>query len=103
MFLTIGRMKDRTKARRPETAIGYARVSTDERAREGVSLEAQLARIRPHSSALALGFIWTAEHYDLLGEYESNRDTYPSMTQFMHRVVSFFREFTPLVRQRLGQ
>ena len=50
-----------------------------------------------------LGFIWTAELYDLLGEYESNRDTYPSMTQFMDRVVSFFREFTTLVRQRLGQ
>ena len=32
-------------------ALGYARVSTDEQAREGVSLEAQQARIRAYAEA----------------------------------------------------
>ena len=36
------------------TAIGYARVSTDEQAREGVSLDQQVARIRAYSLAKGL-------------------------------------------------
>ena len=41
----------------PPTALGYARVSTDEQAREGVSLDAQRSRIRAYCEAkeLALG------------------------------------------------
>ena len=35
-------------------AIGYARVSTDEQAREGVSLQAQVARIRAYAEAKEL-------------------------------------------------
>ncbi len=35
-------------------ALGYARVSTDEQAREGVSLEAQVARIRAYAQAKEL-------------------------------------------------
>ena len=38
----------------PRPAIGYARVSTDEQAREGVSLEAQAARIRAYAQAKEL-------------------------------------------------
>ena len=38
----------------PPTALGYARVSTDEQAREGVSLEAQVARIRAYAQAKEL-------------------------------------------------
>ncbi|MCH7683455.1 MAG: recombinase family protein [Gemmatimonadetes bacterium] len=41
-------MKDRTGARGLRPALGYARVSTDEQAREGVSLEAQQSRIRAY-------------------------------------------------------
>ena len=59
--MTIGQMKERAGARRP--AIGYARVSTDEQAREGVSLEAQQARIRAYAQAkdLPLGDILVDE------------------------------------------
>ncbi len=44
-------------------ALGYARVSTDEQAREGVSLEAQQARIRAYAQAkdLPLGDILVDE------------------------------------------
>ncbi len=49
--MTINQVKDRTGAKRPGQAIGYARVSTDEQAREGVSLEAQVARIRAYAIA----------------------------------------------------
>ena len=35
-------------------ALGYARVSTDEQAREGVSLESQVARIRAYAQAKEL-------------------------------------------------
>ena len=38
-------------------AIGYARVSTDEQAREGVSLEAQAARIRAYAIAKDLDLV----------------------------------------------
>ncbi len=41
-------------ARQPRQAIGYARVSTDEQAREGVSLEVQVARIRAYAQAKEL-------------------------------------------------
>ena len=38
-------------------ALGYARVSTDEQAREGVSLEAQVARIRAYAIAKELELV----------------------------------------------
>jgi len=41
----------------PPTALGYARVSTDEQAREGVSLEAQRARIRAYCEAKDLELV----------------------------------------------
>ena len=39
------------------TAVGYVRVSTDEQARDGVSLEAQQARIRAYAEAKALRLV----------------------------------------------
>jgi site-specific DNA recombinase len=53
-----------TVTRGPE-AVGYARVSTDEQAREGVSLEAQQSRIRAYAEAkgLALSDILADEGY----------------------------------------
>ncbi len=38
-------------------ALGYARVSTDEQAREGVSLQAQVARIRAYAQAKELELV----------------------------------------------
>ncbi len=57
------RVTARSGGRRSQTAIGYARVSTDEQAREGVSLEAQQARIKAYAQAkdLPLGDILVDE------------------------------------------
>ncbi len=59
----MGQVKDRTGARQPGPALGYARVSTDEQTREGVSLEAQRERIRAYAQAkdLPLGDILVDE------------------------------------------
>ena len=50
-------MNDRAEGRQPRPAIGYARVSTDEQAREGVSLEAQQSRIRAYCEAKELELV----------------------------------------------
>ncbi len=39
-----------------------------------------------------LGFAWISDLSNLLGEYESHRDQYKSLDDFMPRVVSFFQE-----------
>jgi hypothetical protein len=36
------------------------------------------------------GFIWTENLVTILGEYERNRDTYPTLSSFMPRIVQFF-------------
>lgn len=51
---------ERQPTRRPATpaaAVGYARVSTDEQAREGVSLDAQRERIRAYATAKGLAMV----------------------------------------------
>ena len=55
--MTIDQVKDRTGAKRPGQALGYARVSTDEQAREGVSLDAQQSRIRAYCEAKELELV----------------------------------------------
>ncbi len=44
-------MNDQLRVGQPRSALGYARVSTDEQAREGVSLEVQRQRIRAYAEA----------------------------------------------------
>ena len=44
-------MNDRAEGRQPRPALGYARVSTDEQVREGVSLDVQRDRIRAYCTA----------------------------------------------------
>jgi hypothetical protein len=39
------------------------------------------------------GFEWTGELSDLVGEYESARDKYPTFDSFMPRVVQFFDDY----------
>ena len=46
-----------TSSERRRTALGYARVSTDEQAREGVSLDAQRSRIRAYCEAKELELV----------------------------------------------
>jgi hypothetical protein len=39
------------------------------------------------------GFLWTEELSNLLGEYEAQRDRYPTLEAFAPRLVSFFNEY----------
>ncbi len=40
-------------------------------------------------------FLWTRELSDLLGEYEKNRETYPTLEAFMPRIVAYFNDLAP--------
>ena len=57
----------------PRIAVGYARVSTQEQAREGVSLQAQDDRIRAHCRAHDLNLIMCQKDGGLSGRKASNR------------------------------
>lgn len=57
----------------PRAAVGYIRVSTQEQAREGVSLEAQSARIESHCQAQNLQLIACHEDRGISGRKASNR------------------------------
>jgi len=39
------------------------------------------------------GFLWTKELSDLLGEYEAQRASYPTLESFAPRLVGFFKEY----------
>ncbi len=39
------------------------------------------------------GFVWVGELSELLGEYEENRDTYPTLDDFAPRIVDFFNDY----------
>ena len=41
----------------------------------------------------ARGFAWTGKLADLLGEYEANRNKYPTLEAFAPRLVAFFDEY----------
>jgi len=40
----------------------------------------------------AVGFIWIKQLVDLLGEYEANRKTYPTLESFMPRIADFYAD-----------
>jgi hypothetical protein len=52
------------------------------------------------------GFLWTRELSELLGEYEANRDQYPTLESFFPRIIAFFNEYSgklsPLNKANVG-
>ena len=48
-------------------------------------------------------FLWTPELVDLLGEYEKDRARYPSLADFMPRIVGFFDGLAPRVEGMAGK
>jgi hypothetical protein len=42
-------------------------------------------------------FLWTGELYDLLGTYESDREHYASLDQFMPKIAAFFDNLAPRI------
>jgi hypothetical protein len=62
------------------------------RANDGpVAAENELSRQR------GLGFVWMDELVQLLGEYESQRSTYPTFSSFLPRVVEYFDALAPRI------
>lgn len=57
----------------PRVAVGYSRVSTQEQAREGVSLDAQAERIQLHALAHDLDLVACHEDSGISGRKASNR------------------------------
>jgi hypothetical protein len=43
---------------------------------------------------ISSGFLWMKELVDLFGEYERNRNTYPTMNAFMPRITAFFDDWS---------
>ncbi|HET9426093.1 MAG TPA: DUF4932 domain-containing protein [Gemmatimonadaceae bacterium] len=53
--------------------------------------EGQAAAERETRAQRALGFMWMPQLVTLLGEYEADRATYPSLEAFMPKVVEFYQ------------
>lgn len=51
---------------------------------------------------VARGFFWTPELSTLLGEYEAARDKYPTLADFMPRVIEFFEKLAGDLDARLA-
>ena len=47
-------------------------------------------------------FFWTGDLVKLLGQYENDRQTYPTLEAFMPRVVEFFNQAGPRAGQYIG-
>jgi hypothetical protein len=48
---------------------------------------------------MANGFIWTDKLVDLLGDYKSKRDIYPTLTAFMPRIATLYASLAPNIDQ----
>jgi hypothetical protein len=46
------------------------------------------------------GFLWTGELSNLLGEYEANREQYPTLETFAPKIVEFFKAYAPTFEQK---
>ncbi|MCR8560868.1 DUF4932 domain-containing protein [Mucilaginibacter sp. BJC16-A38] len=47
---------------------------------------------------LANGFVWMRSLVALLGQYEKQRSTYPTLESFMPRIVSYYNQVAPNIR-----
>lgn len=47
-------------------------------------------------------FLWIKELSDLLGEYEKNRKTYPTLESFYPEIIIFFKEWEPKLKHIIG-
>jgi hypothetical protein len=60
-------------------------------ARYRLATEGPGARDAEVAEQVALGFAWMPELVALLGEYEADRDRWPTVADFMPRIVAFFQ------------
>jgi len=47
---------------------------------------------------LAIGFVWMKELVDVLGQYEAQRKTYPTLESFMPKIVNFYDTIAPKIK-----
>jgi hypothetical protein len=52
---------------------------------------------------ISRSFLWTRDLAALLGEYEADRERYPTFDAFMPRVVAFFDEQPPIIKDYLDK
>ena len=48
---------------------------------------------------LANGFVWMKELVDILGQYELQRKTYPTLESFMPKIVDFYETIAPKIKE----
>jgi len=58
------------------------------------------AKVRQIREERGHSFEWVGELADLLGEYESARDKYPTFDSFMPRVIRFFNDYTKKIQEQ---
>ena len=59
--------------------------------------EDQAAADREIRAQRGAGFVWMNELAALFGDYESSRPTYPTLSSFMPRIITFFNELAPRI------
>src|SRR5439155_5309710 len=77
------------------TALLYTRVSTDEQAREGLSLDAQLSDCRRY--AAGLGWVLGSEHQDVLKGTRDDRPQYQALLAEVRRLRAAGRSVAVVV------
>jgi hypothetical protein len=50
-----------------------------------------------------LGFVWMDDLVSLLGDYESSRPSYPTLSAFMPRIIAFYDELAPRIDRVVGE
>lgn len=93
-------MPNRVAGGHSAPAVAYVRVSTEEQAREGVSLDAQRARINAHCAAHSLELVGTYSDEGISGRRTSNR---PGLEQAIRHVCSIRGTLTVYSLSRLAR
>jgi Domain of unknown function (DUF4932)/Bacterial Ig-like domain len=70
--------------------------------RYALFLDGRQAAAKEAAANREKGFLWTGELADLLGEYETHRDTYPTLDAFFPRIVAFFDAYCGRVERDLA-
>jgi hypothetical protein len=68
-------------------------------ARYALAHQGEQAAANAVASEQRRSFLWTGELFNVLGEYENNRSRYPTLADFMPRLVEAFDNLAPRVEE----
>ena len=94
------RIFPRVKAKMKRMAYGNWRTMMYESVVRACVIRYVMATDGPQLATLAVkkeqkqGFLWIKELSDLLGEYEADRETYPTLESFFPKIVEFFDRYS---------